>query len=696
MAAAEIASGQPDPTFDVLPLHPEVRQAVDELGYVHPTPVQRAAFEPATRGLDLVVQARTGTGKTASFGLPLVHSLIRKNVSAVQGLVLCPTRELALQVTTEITALAKYRGTKVVAVYGGAPMQKQIEQIEDGAQLVVGTPGRVLDHLRRGTFDPTHVRVLVLDESDEMLSMGFLPQINDVLAFLPEGHQTLLFSATVPREVKRMAETRLRNPEFITLSGDQVGALEVLHLLYSSTGDKLSEFLQMLDVEKPESAIVFCNTREQTKRVAAALVEKGYSADWLNAELSQSDREKVMAATRQGELRFLVATDVASRGIDISHLTHVLNFDVPESAESYVHRTGRTGRAGRTGTAISMVAPSDVGSVYMLRLTYGIKMLERRLPSARELKTQAEADMVASLARLFGNLMLKPDELALARRILTHEAAPLIVAGLLRAQGSDVQPAGAASVRPEARSVRPEARSVRPEARAERAEGGRSEGGRYEGPRNEAGRRDRREPRRDEPRRDEPRRDEPRRDRDEDRFRARESRGGEARTEGERRPRVRREDRDDLPRYQVEAAPITTESATVLEVQASAAAPSYTEPEKPVAPAPVREEPVSAAPAEAPNAAEATRGEFERERSEAEIFVNVGRRDGASPDDFRGVLDREGLGRDLIDYVNVRQRHTFIGLKREALARALTLLNSVEIAGRPTSAEEGRRSANSG
>jgi ATP-dependent RNA helicase DeaD len=691
MAAAEIASGQPDPTFDVLPLHPEVRQAVDELGYVHPTPVQRAAFEPATRGLDLVVQARTGTGKTASFGLPLVHSLIRKNVSAVQGLVLCPTRELALQVTTEITALAKYRGTKVVAVYGGAPMQKQIEQIEDGAQLVVGTPGRVLDHLRRGTFDPTHVRVLVLDESDEMLSMGFLPQINDVLAFLPEGHQTLLFSATVPREVKRMAETRLRNPEFITLSGDQVGALEVLHLLYSSTGDKLSEFLQMLDVEKPESAIVFCNTREQTKRVAAALVEKGYSADWLNAELSQSDREKVMAATRQGELRFLVATDVASRGIDISHLTHVLNFDVPESAESYVHRTGRTGRAGRTGTAISMVAPSDVGSVYMLRLTYGIKMLERRLPSARELKTQAEADMVASLARLFGNLMLKPDELALARRILTHEAAPLIVAGLLRAQGSDVQPAGAAS-------VRPEARSMRPEARAERAEGGRSEGGRYESARNEAGRRDRREPRRDEPRRDEPRRDEPRRD---EPRRDREARGGGARAEGERRPRALREDRDDLPRYQVEAAPIAAETATVSEVQASAAAPSHTEPEKPgapmpLAPVPVAEEPVSAAPAEAPSAAEATRGEFERERSEAEIFVNVGRRDGASPDDFRGVLDREGLGRDLIDYVNVRQRHTFIGLKREALARALALLNSVEIAGRPTSAEEGRRSANNG
>src|SRR5262245_46169454 len=358
------------PTFDAIPLSPDVRRAVDELGYVHPTPVQLAVFEPATRGKDLVVQARTGTGKTAAFGLPIVDQLAKKNVGAVQALVLCPTRELALQVTRELSALSKHRGVRVTAVYGGAPMQRQIAEIRAGAQVVVGTPGRVLDHLRRRTIEPGSARLLVLDESDEMLSMGFLPQITDILSFLPANRQTLLFSATLPADIRRMAETRLRSPVFLTLSGDHIGALEIMHLVYVVPGDKLGALIQIVETENPESAVVFCNTKDETKRVAAALDQQGYAADWLNADLAQSDREKVMDATRRGELRFLVATDVASRGIDISHLTHVINFDFPESAEAYVHRTGRTGRAGRTGVAISLVGPRDVGNLYMLRLTY--------------------------------------------------------------------------------------------------------------------------------------------------------------------------------------------------------------------------------------------------------------------------------------------------------------------------------------
>ena len=187
-----------------------------------------------------------------------------------------------------------------------------------------------------------------------MLSMGFLPQITDILSFLPANRQTLLFSATLPADIQRMAETRLKNPEFLTLSGDHIGALEIKHFVYIVPGDKLGALIQIIEVENPESAIVFCNTKDETERVAAALEQQGYDADWLNADLAQNDREKVMAATRKGKLRFLVATDVAARGIDISHLTHVINFDFPESAEPYVHRTGRTGRAGRTGTAISL------------------------------------------------------------------------------------------------------------------------------------------------------------------------------------------------------------------------------------------------------------------------------------------------------------------------------------------------------
>src|SRR6185436_19393476 len=229
--------GAAPPTFDALRLSAEVRKAVDELGYVHPTPVQRAVFDPVVRGVDLVVQARTGTGKTAAYGLPVVDSVVRRSVAAVQVLVLCPTRELALQVSVELEAIAKHRGTKIAAVYGGAPMGRQVQKIQEGAQIVAGTPGRVLDHLRRGTLIPKGIRAVILDESDEMLSMGFLPQIDEILSHLPSSRQTLLFSATLPPEIQRLGETRLKNPEFITLSGDHVGALEISHFVYISRGD---------------------------------------------------------------------------------------------------------------------------------------------------------------------------------------------------------------------------------------------------------------------------------------------------------------------------------------------------------------------------------------------------------------------------------------------------------------------------
>ncbi|MGC4065813.1 MAG: DEAD/DEAH box helicase [Polyangiaceae bacterium] len=420
------------PTFDVLPLSKELRRAIDELGYTHPTPVQREVFEPASRGRDLVVQARTGTGKTASFGLPVVDALVQRSLAAVQVVILCPTRELALQVHREIDTLGKYRGIRSVAVYGGAPMGRQIEELAAGAQVLVGTPGRVLDHLSRGSLDPKSVRTFILDESDEMLSMGFLPQINEIHGYLPPVHQTLLFSATLPPDIQRHAETRLKDPLFLTLSGDQIGALDIQHLVYLTQGDKLKDFLRVLEVENPESAIVFCNTRDETKRVAAALDKLGYQADWLNADLAQNEREKVMAATREGRLRFLVCTDVAARGIDISHLTHVINYDLPESAESYVHRTGRTGRAGRTGTAISLIEPSDVGNLYLLRLTYKIFPIERQLPSAGEVKTRAELDLVELFDDAFAKRTIHPDDLSLARRLLTHDNAARIVAALLR------------------------------------------------------------------------------------------------------------------------------------------------------------------------------------------------------------------------------------------------------------------------
>jgi ATP-dependent RNA helicase DeaD len=591
-------------TFEVLPLTQEVRRAVDDLGYVHPTPVQRAVFEPASRGRDLVVQARTGTGKTAAFGLPLVDALVRRKDALVQALVLCPTRELALQVTRELEALAKHRGTRVVAVYGGAPMPRQVEQIRSGAQILVGTPGRVLDHLTRGTLDGAGIRSLVLDESDEMLSMGFLPQINEILSYLPETRQTLLFSATLPPDIKRMAETRLRDPEFITLSGDHIGALEINHFVYPSRGDKLGELLQVLAAENPESAVIFSNTRDETKRVAAALIQEGFSADWLNADLAQADREKVMSATREGRLRFLVATDVAARGIDISHLTHVINFDFPESAEAYVHRTGRTGRAGRTGTAISLIEPRDIGNLYLLRLTYKLRPIERHLPTESELKTRAESDLVRWFVEAFAARSVHPEDLALARRLLSHERGETVVAGLLRDH---------LGARPDAQDEATAARRARAPRAADSTEQ-RSRGSSARRP---------------------------------ERSRATESTAAERPDDAARAAAREPEPREDR------------------------------KPSPPPAPSPSRVIESPAVPAKA-------------DGNVVELYVSVGRRQGAKPSDYERQLREAGIGAESVAYVRVRHRNAFVGIDRSELERALEALNRASIAGARVKAELSR------
>jgi len=427
------ASNEPEPSFDALPLSDEVRTALREMDYQVPTPVQLAIWEPATGSRDVVCQARTGTGKTAAFGLPMLERHVRRSQKNVQALVLCPTRELALQVARELEALAKHLEVGITAVYGGAPIGRQIDAIKAGAQIVVGTPGRVLDHLRRGTMSADNIRHLVLDESDEMLSMGFERELTAIIEHLPPERQTLLFSATLPPDIERMVKTRLREPEFVVLSGDHVGALEVAHYVYFVTRDKHGALMSVIEVEDPESAIIFCNTRVETEKLAQYLQREGIEADWLNGDLPQSEREKVMRRTREGKLRFLVATDVASRGIDVSHLTHVINFDFPQDAEGYVHRTGRTGRAGRTGTAISLVTPQEVGALYILRLTYRIRPVERHLPSSREQQTRVEADIITSLAETFAAQGRSPEHLALARRLLTHDEAEAVLAGILRA-----------------------------------------------------------------------------------------------------------------------------------------------------------------------------------------------------------------------------------------------------------------------
>jgi ATP-dependent RNA helicase DeaD len=610
------------PTFETLNLSKETLEVLTSMGYTHPTPVQRAVFEPAVRGADLVVQARTGTGKTAAFGLPIVETVVRRNLPAVQIVILCPTRELALQVCAEITRLGRARGIAPIAIYGGAPMGRQIDALAAGAQVVVGTPGRVLDHLHRGTLDASQVRMLVLDEADEMLSMGFERELSAILERLPKTRQTLLFSATIPPDIERMARDRLREPEFITLSGDHVGALEVLHFIYLSRGDKLQALTKIIEVENPESAILFCNTKVETERVAEALERQGFTAAWLNGDLPQGEREQVMSSTREGRLRFLVATDVAARGIDISHLTHVINYDFPDSTERYVHRTGRTGRAGRTGTAISIITPKDIGNLYLLRLTYKIRPIEKQLPTAGELRTRAESDLVQMLADAFLTAPAHPDDLALARRLFSHDSAEHIVAGLLRDH---------LGARPEAVE---EAAAAR---RSKVVKAPTSEPDRVEAPRTAPS--------------------------------------------GVRQVDVREPTSSDV-HERATVTPLRVDAAKDAEKGRDRGRSRKERPPRKAAEN--DEEALRITWVEEPQFA-ATDATF------AEIFVNIGRQDGVTAADLQRVLTEFAeIARAETGRIRVRDRSSFVSVKKELLTKALTALNGRSFSGKVCQAEPAR------
>lgn len=425
------APTEPD-SFAEMGLHPQVLEALTEMGFSEPMEVQRAVFRPMMAGRDLLVQSRTGSGKTAAFGIPLAQGRIDVKEARVQALVLCPTRELALQVANECEKIGRHIGLQVAAVYGGAAMGKQIDALKGGAQLVAGTPGRVLDHLRRGTLRLDHLAVLVLDEADEMLSMGFYEEISEILKRCPVERQTLLFSATIPDEIERISARHMREPEKLSLSGDFVGAQEITHAYYMVSGlGRSRDLVRVLRIEKPESAIIFCNTREETSLVADYMRKSGFDAEAISSDLTQSERERVMGRKRAGTLPFLVATDIAARGIDISDLSHVINYTFPESAEVYVHRTGRTGRAGRHGTAISLISPRELGNFYYLKLTYKIRPTERLLPSEEEESARLDGERLARLASELGGRRAAEEWRRLVRQLGSVGDGETIVAALL-------------------------------------------------------------------------------------------------------------------------------------------------------------------------------------------------------------------------------------------------------------------------
>ena len=417
-AAAGDSPVEKKPSFADLGLRPEVLQALADMGFVEPMEVQSVTLPLVRAGRDIMVQSRTGSGKTAAFGIPFADGMVDPQQKSVQAIVLLPTRELALQVAAEVARISAQSGLSIVPVYGGAPMGRQIEQLRAGGQIVCGTPGRILDHLRRGTLHLDKVKCAVLDECDEMLSMGFQEDIEAILERTPKERQTMLFSATLPEGIQRLARRYMRQPEMVTLSADFVGVHEIHHIYYSIPGgQREAELTRVLAFENPERALIFCNTREETGRVAEFLRRQGLDAEAISSDLSQSERETVMARMRAGNIRFLVATDVAARGIDIENLPCVINYTFPESPEAYIHRTGRTGRAGRSGHAVSLIGPTEVGSFYYLKLLYKIRPEERALPSEAELRSKSEGESVLRLRSLLPG-DVGPEWRALARRIM--------------------------------------------------------------------------------------------------------------------------------------------------------------------------------------------------------------------------------------------------------------------------------------
>lgn len=421
-----------DISFSDLDLPEWLIARIEEVGYEAPTPVQAAAIPKVRSGVDVVAQAQTGTGKTAAFAIPILAEMKPEN-GPVQAVILAPTRELARQVCDEFDTLGLNSGIEAFAVYGGVSMEPQIDAFAR-AHILVCTPGRLLDHLRRGTLKFDNLRIFGLDEADEMLSMGFEREITEVLRLLPETRQNLLFSATMPREVMRFADNFLVEAERLNLSSDSVGAASVHHVAYEIGGsERVAALRALLRSHTVRGAIIFANTKHETFRVHDQLEAEGYSVGVLNGDLPQKEREKILVRLKDEALDFLVATDIAARGIDISWLRAVINYEMPETAETYIHRTGRTGRAGTVGTAYSFVTPSDVSVYHALQKLYDIRFERSQLPKREDVRA-VRAD--EQLARLLEQLdedqqLVYGQYLAVARRLAEREGGDREIAKLL-------------------------------------------------------------------------------------------------------------------------------------------------------------------------------------------------------------------------------------------------------------------------
>ncbi len=394
--------------FAALGLGAATLRAIADLGFGSPTPIQLQTIEPLLAGRDVIAQAPTGTGKTAAYGLPIIERLDERLLKP-QALIVTPTRELAIQVSEAIHAFGKYREVVTLPIYGGQPYERQFRALARGVQVVVGTPGRLLDHLERTTLDLSAVRIVILDEADEMLNMGFIEDIESILAALPSERQSGLFSATIPPRIARLAEQYLRNPIRVSVDAREAVAPLVRQVYYEAPVYAKPEALaRILDLEEPESAIIFVRTRRDADTVAEQLNTMGYLAQAIHGEINQAQRERVLERFRNGHTQLLVATDVAARGLDIPDVSHVINYDLPVDAESYVHRIGRTGRAGQSGEALTLVTPRERRQLQFIEHAIHRRLERLRLPSAADVAARRRAAFREDVLEILDEGQLDP------------------------------------------------------------------------------------------------------------------------------------------------------------------------------------------------------------------------------------------------------------------------------------------------
>lgn len=417
-------------TFKELGITAPIMQAIEKMGFEEATPIQAETIPLGLAGHDIIGQAQTGTGKTTAFGVPMIERIDPK-LRKIQGLVVAPTRELAIQVAEEINRIGKFARVRAFAVFGGQPMDRQIRALKDGPQIVVATPGRLLDHIGRRTIRTDQVKIAVLDEADEMLNMGFIDDIREILKAIPEERQTLLFSATMPKEIRDIAETMMKNPKEIKVKAKAMTVDNIdQYFIEIPEKYKFETLNNHLDIHSPDLAIVFARTKKRVDEVTEGLQARGYRAEGIHGDLTQGKRMSVLNKFKNNRIDVLVATDVAARGLDISGVTHVYNFDIPQDPESYVHRIGRTGRAGRTGEAISFITPREIAHLQVIEKVTKSKMKRLMPPTVKDAQRGQQQVTIEKLEKTIKNQDLSSYHEAANSILEDHDSITVIAAAL--------------------------------------------------------------------------------------------------------------------------------------------------------------------------------------------------------------------------------------------------------------------------